>query len=145
MPNCSRCGAPFISPPGGGRGRPRTRCDGCRSNHDRAGGTAWRILRARVLAEEPYCYRCGADATEVDHVIPLSVRPDLAHERSNLRGACKSCNASKGARLDGAPIPTRVLNGFNLNAIPESDPCTCPPGCRCHTDDRGPHVRHLCL
>lgn len=63
-------------------------------------GRPWRRLREQVLTEEPVCYLCHrAPSTEVDHVVPLSVRPDLAHHRPNLRGACARCNGSKGARF----------------------------------------------
>jgi 5-methylcytosine-specific restriction endonuclease McrA len=54
-----------------------------------------------VLREDPICYIAGCErpSTQVDHVIPLNCRPDLALVRSNLRGICGWCNASKGARL----------------------------------------------
>jgi 5-methylcytosine-specific restriction endonuclease McrA len=57
-------------------------------------------MRARVLAEEPYCgvSGCGEPSTQVDHIVPLSRSPELGLERSNLRGICASHNASKGAR-----------------------------------------------
>lgn len=74
-------------------------------SHGRS-GRPWRELRARVLVEEPYCMirgpKCTRWSTTVDHVIPLSVRPDLAHVRSNLRGACGPCNYGLGARLVNA-------------------------------------------
>lgn len=63
-------------------------------------GRPWRRLRAQILAEEPLCYLCRRRAsTVVDHVLPLSLYPHLAHERSNLRGACRPCNGSKHNRL----------------------------------------------
>jgi 5-methylcytosine-specific restriction endonuclease McrA len=100
---CTRCGALFYASPTGGR--PRSRCDGCRSNHARVDGTAWRRLRAQVLREEPICYiaGCGWPSTQVDHVTPLKLRPDLALVRENLRGICASHNSSKGARLLETP------------------------------------------
>jgi 5-methylcytosine-specific restriction endonuclease McrA len=104
---CSSCGAPF-NPPRKGTGRPRTRCDACRSNLARIDGVAWRKLRAQVLREEPVCavIGCGMPSTEADHVIPLQVCPELGLERSNLRGMCKSHNASKGAKLPDGFVPT---------------------------------------
>lgn len=98
---CTVCGGLFSSSPTGGR--PRSRCDGCRSNHARINGTVWRKLRARVLAEEPDCSvaGCGRRSTQVDHITPLKLRPDLALERWNLRGICATHNASKGAKLPG--------------------------------------------
>ena len=135
---CTRCGAPVSASATGGR--PRTRCERCRTNHDRVAGTLWRRLRAEVLREEPICYilGCGRLSTQVDHVIPLQLRPDLAHERSNLRGICAQHNASKGARVPPYTAPQREPS------VPSHDPCTCPADCRCLTD-RGPHARHWCL
>ena len=72
-----------------------------------AGG--WPALRARKLAADPLCQiqtHCGKGigqddpvaATEVDHIIPISERPDLRLAWSNLQSACKPCNAAKGGR-----------------------------------------------
>ncbi|WP_104529549.1 HNH endonuclease [Blastococcus saxobsidens] len=67
-------------------------------------GRPWRRLREQVLREEPVCYLCGRrPSTTVDHVLPLSLFPHLAHVRSNLRGACRPCNGSKHNRLVTAP------------------------------------------
>lgn len=69
-------------------------------------GRPWRRLREQVLAEEPVCRYCGIRAsTTVDHVLPLSRFPHLAHVRSNLTGACTSCNGSKHDRA--APTSRR--------------------------------------
>lgn len=61
---------------------------------------AWRVLRDRVVGEEPICWLqfpgiCTRVSTTADHVIPKSVRPDLAMVRSNLRGACLPCNKAR--------------------------------------------------
>jgi 5-methylcytosine-specific restriction endonuclease McrA len=96
---CTRCGTPFESEPTGGR--PRTRCDSCRSSHARIDGTKWRALRRRVLAEEPTCAvdGCLMPSSQVDHVVPLARGgPEL--DRANLQGLCLHHNASKGARID---------------------------------------------
>lgn len=54
-------------------------------------------IRARVAFYGGKCWMCRANAgTTLDHVKPL-VRGG-SHWPSNLRPACKSCNASKGAR-----------------------------------------------
>ena len=56
----------------------------------------WRRLRDLVVAEEPECQirtgRCTGKSETADHVIPVSVRPDLIYVRENLRGACHACN-----------------------------------------------------
>ena len=61
---------------------------------------SWRRLRDRVVAEEPRCWLqlpgCTGDSQTADHVIPRSERPDLTMVRSNLRGACTSCNQRRG-------------------------------------------------
>lgn len=102
------------------------------ANHGRR-GRPWRTLRARVLREEPTCYLCRVrPSDEVDHVVPLSVAPERAHDRTNLRGVCAPCNQRKGDRL-GPPRyrPTRrpvpVMQAY------------CPPHQR--MCDGGPHSR----
>lgn len=45
-----------------------------------------RQLRAEVLAESDICWRCGhPGADTAGHVIPWTVRPDLAYTRSNIK------------------------------------------------------------
>jgi 5-methylcytosine-specific restriction endonuclease McrA len=117
---CSRCGALFFASPTGGR--PRTRCDPCRSNHARNDGTAWRKIRAQVLAEEPICavQGCFRPSTEVDHIIPLA-RGGSPLDRDNLQGMCKPHNASKGARVARPAVVVR--RRCTHPACP--DPTTC--------------------
>lgn len=68
---------------------------------DPRGTRAWRKLRAQVVAEEPTCQvrgpRCTGLSTTADHIIEVDLRPDLALERGNLRGACGPCNYGAGA------------------------------------------------
>ena len=70
-------------------------------------GRAWRTLRAQVLAEEVVCGICGqwVDkslayrhplSAQVDHVIPVSVAPQLVMVRSNLRLSHRRCNRQRG-------------------------------------------------
>jgi 5-methylcytosine-specific restriction protein A len=81
------------------------RCPECERIHERVRGSAaargydgqWRRLRLAVLAEEPLCRLCAergeaAEATDVDHIIPLAVRPDLRLVRSNVRPLCSPCH-----------------------------------------------------
>jgi len=81
------------------------RCPECERIWDRAAGSAsargygkdWQRLRQRVLAEEPLCRLCHAEgrvtaATEVDHIEPLHLRPDLRLVRSNTRPICHPCH-----------------------------------------------------
>lgn len=61
---------------------------------------AWRKLRDSVIHDEPICWLqlpgiCTRVSTTADHIIPKSVRPDLTMVRTNLRGACLSCNKAR--------------------------------------------------
>jgi len=65
----------------------------------------WRKLRAAVFARwSRSCWRCGAWAGSVDHVLPVALGG--GHELDNLRPCCRRCNSSMGAtvgnRLRGA-------------------------------------------
>ena len=49
-----------------------------------------------VLERDGYtCRRCGAPATEADHIIPRSIAPHLAAEVSNGQALCTSCHRAK--------------------------------------------------
>ena len=65
------------------------------------GTTAWRKIRARILARDGWtCQYCGNDEhalMTVDHVIPIS--KGGTDEDSNLISACQRCNYSKGNRM----------------------------------------------
>lgn len=124
---CSVCGGYFTASQTAGR--PRKRCDACRTNHAKVDGRRWRELRAQVLREEPICCvpGCGRVSTQVDHVLPLKLRPDLALERTNLRGICASHNASKGARVNGSAETARDLAPLMAGTVRSAEvPCeTC--------------------
>lgn len=51
--------------------------------------------RARLAASNSDCHYCGAPATTVDHVVPLSVGGTSAQR--NTVPACRPCNEEKGA------------------------------------------------
>jgi 5-methylcytosine-specific restriction endonuclease McrA len=66
-----------------------------------------------VLSEEPVCPVCQAvgkvePATEVDHITPRRLAPDLMFSRSNLWGLCRDCHREK-TRLEhrGVDLETR--------------------------------------
>jgi 5-methylcytosine-specific restriction protein A len=77
-------------------------------------GRPWRRIRADVLRRDNHQCRlrlsgCTGEATTVDHIIPRSRAPWLAHNRDNLIAACGHCNSSKGAKLNMTqPQPTRT-------------------------------------
>ena len=77
-------------------------------NRDRGTTTArglggdWQTLRAAKLAADPVCeirtHCAGLVATEVDHILPRRLRPDLRLEWTNLASACGACHDAKTAR-----------------------------------------------
>lgn len=52
----------------------------------------WRQARAEQLRREPYCRHCGADATEVHHIIRRA--NGGTDEPSNLMSLCRRCHSS---------------------------------------------------
>ena len=62
------------------------------------------------------CWRCGAPATTIDHVPPLSTAPSPELWEGELRPACKTCNYGhglgakrrRGRRLPVGQTPGRV-------------------------------------
>ncbi len=69
---------------------------------ERGYGADHRRLRELKLATDPFCQiqtECqGAPATEIDHILPISERPDLRLEWSNIQSSCKPCNVAKRNR-----------------------------------------------
>ena len=63
----------------------------------------FRAISTRLRKISPFCQFCGTrhDLT-VDHVIPTSLRPDLAREVLNMRVLCRSCNSRRGDRCTEA-------------------------------------------
>jgi 5-methylcytosine-specific restriction endonuclease McrA len=65
---------------------------------------AWDRLRKLKLANDPFCQiqtHCAERpllrtlAAEVDHIVPVSERPELRFVYTNLQSACKSCHSAK--------------------------------------------------
>jgi HNH endonuclease/Terminase large subunit, T4likevirus-type, N-terminal len=83
----------------GRRFRPRAgerRCPRCNVGVRTGSTRAWRRLRAEILASGPPCVYCGAPATTVDHVMPVS-RGGAELDPANCVPACADCNGRKGA------------------------------------------------
>ena len=62
--------------------------------------STWRALSKQVRMEEPLCRHCLREgrvtaAVCVDHIVPISIAPDLRLVRINLQGLCASCHARK--------------------------------------------------
>lgn len=139
---CSRCGAGFVA--SGGPGRPRSKCDRCRSNHDKIGGTQWNVTRAVVLARDPICRwpGCTQRSVQVDHIIPLE-HGGYPYALDNLQGLCAHHNASKGARLpDELPplkrLPVAYLEFFAPVECEYHYPKQLGPGCPHHVEGECP-------
>ena len=63
-------------------------------------GTRWLKVRDMVRAEEPLCRTClkagqVVAAEAIDHILDRKSHPELAYERSNLQGLCKTCHNAK--------------------------------------------------
>lgn len=64
--------------------------------------TAWRTVRAAVLARDPICTICKAAPSRIaDHIENRRARPDRALDPTNLRGCCASCHSRRTARDEG--------------------------------------------
>lgn len=70
---------------------------------------AYKRMCAQVKREEPLCWLCGKPidpdlayphprSFSLDHVIPVSQRPDLALVRTNARASHRVCNLKRGDR-----------------------------------------------
>lgn len=83
---------------------------------------AWRKLRDQVVREEPICRLqfagiCTRVSTTAAHIVPVTERPELALERSNLEGSCTECNEASGtlprsALRTGGDTPPPALSVF---------------------------------
>lgn len=58
----------------------------------------WRRRRREYLMDHEFCVRCGDEATEVDHIVPLSAGG--ADDESNFQALCKTCHSVKTGRQD---------------------------------------------
>ena len=76
----------------------RTLMDAERLRHTRR----WKRVRRLVLVRDPLCRDPShavsgrqAVSTQVDHILPLRERPDLAYTLENLQGLCARCHTRK--------------------------------------------------
>jgi 5-methylcytosine-specific restriction endonuclease McrA len=78
--------------------KPRRRTDGFYQT------ARWRKLRRYVLSRDPLCrdpfgehaeWSEVVSATEVDHIVPRGVRPELELSLENLQALCKCCHGRK--------------------------------------------------
>ena len=72
-------------------------------------GSNWKFIRAKVLRAEPNCRLCGAQATEIDHIIPLSSAKTedevykLCHY-TNLQPLWAEDNLKKSNKINGTEL-----------------------------------------
>ena len=80
-------------------------------------------FRNTVLARDNFvCYYCGADADQVDHVIPVSKAPELVLSFDNAVACCKRCNVQKGNKSQGVFLAkTATPPVFSSNISPKTD------------------------
>lgn len=65
-------------------------------------GKAWRLLARRRIQDDGYkCVKCGAFATEVDHIIPIQTPDgwDRRYDYDNLQSLCTRCHNEKHERF----------------------------------------------
>lgn len=77
----------------------------------------WRGFRTWILARDGHACQlrlpgvCIGIATHVDHIVPLSRRPDLLLDPANCRAACAPCNRTRrdipDDQLPRTAIPSR--------------------------------------
>lgn len=81
-----------------------------KARHDRKRPTAsqrgydskWRKARETFLATFPFCVRCGAKATVVDHSTPHKGNQQLFWDMSNWAPSCAHCHNSIKQRIERA-------------------------------------------
>lgn len=72
---------------------------GRQSPSKRGYNATWAKVRRAWLAAHPRCVRCGALATEVDHIVAL--KAGGTNSGTNLRSFCKPCHSWRTGRDQG--------------------------------------------
>jgi 5-methylcytosine-specific restriction endonuclease McrA len=66
-------------------------------------------FRNTVLSRDNFvCFYCGADADQVDHIIPISKAPELVMSFDNAVACCKRCNVQKGNKSQGVFLASKA-------------------------------------
>ena len=95
---------------------------------------AYRKRRLQVLNRDGWiCFYCGDDATQADHVIPISRGGDPM-DLDGMVASCKRCNVSKGNRSQGLFLATSAtppvfsdLLSPKTSVMTQQGPCTGQP------------------
>jgi 5-methylcytosine-specific restriction protein A len=95
---------------------------------NRIRGTRGEKIRGLVLGRHPLCVRCTKrgrvrEATEVDHIVPLSRGGiDSANPFENRQGLCAECHREKtNEDLGYSPRRTYGLDGWPVNDDTEAE------------------------
>ena len=93
---------------------------------------AYKKQRLRVLARDGWtCFYCGQDATQVDHIVPVSKGGDPI-DMDNMVASCAKDNNLKGSRSQAVFLkvtstrhyPREVLSPRAVTtAVTQSGPC----------------------
>ena len=68
-------------------------------------------FRNTVLSRDNFvCFYCGADADQVDHIIPISKAPELVMSFDNAVACCKRCNVQKGNKSQGVFLASKATD-----------------------------------
>lgn len=85
-------------------------------------GTAWKKLREEALKRDRYlCQVCKSKgrvtvATEVDHIVPKSVRPGANDTLAGIQSICSPCHQEKTMREQGKALrPVIGLDGYPID------------------------------
>ncbi|WP_079612888.1 HNH endonuclease [Mycobacteroides abscessus] len=88
-----------------------SRCADCQPKREHRATAAaatdwrWRQLSKRVRKQSPFCEHCGQrDPAKLTagHIVPVSVKPEWAHNIENVRTECRPCNSARGTKYTTA-------------------------------------------
>ena len=95
---------------------------------DPRGQRAYKVQRLKVLHRDNWiCYYCGGDATQADHVIPIS-KGGNPMDMDNMVASCKRCNVAKGARSQGFFLTRQATPPVFKTFSPQATTSTTQPG-----------------
>ena len=89
------------------RKRPRKRTRRRNREHPLKNDRLWHQLSAKWLADNPWCEACKRrtpirggprwwPATEVDHIVPVTIDFSRRYDHDNVQSLCASCHGRKG-------------------------------------------------
>ena len=92
--------------------------------------TTWREMSKRFLEANIWCARCLLQDSKTlakvsDHIIPVSHRPQLKHDPTNLQPLCKPCHSVKtGAERRGIAYDYMRRVQYRIGKPPQNRPAT---------------------